>query len=111
MGSEFIATDVFGRNVVATTKTWFDHIAKRHPEMAGQERRVKDAIQNPETVSQGNTPSHRVFAGHRIQGSGFAYGGKRVVAVVRYDPAENGYLTTAYMTTLDPPGKVLWTRR
>ena len=111
MANEFTATDAFGQNVVAKTKTWTDHVIKRHPEMAGQEHRVRDAIESPETVSQGNTPSHRVLAGRRIQGGGFAYGGKRVIAVVRYDRAGNGYLTTAYLTTLEPPGKVLWTRQ
>jgi hypothetical protein len=110
MANEFMATDVFGQKVVATTKTWIDHVIKRHPEMAGQEHRTKDAIENPDTVIEGNRPSHKVFAGHRIQGSGFAYGGKRVVAVIEYDQARNGYLITAYTTTLDPPGKVLWIR-
>ena len=111
MANEFTATDVFGQNVVAKMKTWIEHVIRRHPEMIGQDQKVKEAIETPERVYQGHTPSHKVFVGRRIQGSGFVFGGKRVVAVIWYDATGRGSLITAYPTALDPPGKVLWTRQ
>jgi hypothetical protein len=108
---QFIARDIFSRSVVATTKTWGGHVIKRHPEMAGEEHRTKDAIENPETVIEGHTPSHEVFVGRKIQGSGFVFGGKRVVGVVWYDAEGRGSVITTFPTALDPPGKVLWTRQ
>lgn len=77
--------------------------------MAGQENLVKEAIENPETVHQGNTPDHKMFKGFQIPGTGFKFGGGSIVAVVFYRPVSGGgELTTAYLTILSPQGKVLW---
>ena len=80
----------------------------RHPEMAGQEELVKQAISAPQIVYEGTTADDRMFRGEIITGSGFSLGGKVVIAVVNYTAGSK--FLTAYTTTLDPKGRVLWKR-
>ena len=74
-GIYFTAVDPFGQTVEVTRLRWA-HAVKGHPAMLGQEEIVKDAIQNPETIHEGNAAQDKVFKGYRIPGQGFIYGGR-----------------------------------
>jgi hypothetical protein len=104
----FTAVDPLGQTVEVTRWRWA-HATKGHPAMLGQEQMVKDAIENPETIHEGNTARDKVFKGHRIRGHGFIYGGMYPIIVVRYDSRGMGDLRTAYLSVQVPRGKVLWT--
>ena len=56
----FTAIDPLGQTVEVTKSRWA-HAVKGHPAMLGQEQMVKDAIQNPETIHEGNTAQDKVF--------------------------------------------------
>jgi len=103
--AKFIVTDVFGQTVIATFASW-DHVTL-HSEMVGKEEQVKAAIERPDIVYEGRTPEHKVLTARNIT-TGF-WAGSITVAVVRYRKGI-GYLNTAYLTTLEPKGKVLWQR-
>jgi hypothetical protein len=102
---KFNATDVFGQTVVGSFAAW-DHVKKGHPEMAGREDQVKTAIEQPVTVHEGNKPHTLVFRGQQIA-KGF-WRNASVLAVVEYRRNGDGYLNTAYLDTLEPPGAVKW---
>jgi hypothetical protein len=107
-GIYFTAIDPLGQTVEVTRLRWA-HAVKGHPAMLGQEQIVKDAIQNPETIHEGNTTQDKVFKGYRIPGQGFIYGGMYPIVVVRYDARGMGDLRTAYLSARVPRAKVLWT--
>jgi hypothetical protein len=92
--------------VEVTNDRWFNQVVKNHPEMAGQEERVKSAINAPVIVYEGDTADDKMFRGDVIPGSGFFLGGKVIIAVVNY--ARGPKFLTAYATTLDPKRRVLW---
>jgi hypothetical protein len=100
--AKFIVTDGFGQTVIATFASW-DHVTL-HPEMVGKEEQVKAAIERPDVVYEGRTPEHKVFTARNIT-TGF-WAGSITIAVVRYRKGI-GYLNTAYLTTLEPKGKIL----
>jgi hypothetical protein len=102
--AKFIVVDVFGQTVIATYASW-DHLTQRHAEMVGKEDQVKEAIETPDVVYEGRTPEHKLFTARNIK-TGF-WAGHITVAVVRYTKGI-GYLNTAYLTTLEPKGRVLW---
>ena len=103
--AKFVVTDVFGQTVSATFASW-DHVT-RHTEMIGKEEQVKATVQHPDTVFEGRTSAHKIFAARNIT-AGF-WAGSITVAVVQYRKGV-GYLNTAYLTTLDPTGRILWQR-
>jgi hypothetical protein len=103
--AKFIVTDVFGNAVIATFASW-DHVT-RHTEMVGKEDQVKAAIEHPDVVYEGRTPNHKLFTARNIT-TGF-WASSITVAVVQYGKGV-GYLNTAYLTTLDPKGNILWKR-
>ena len=102
--AKFIVTDVFGETVIATFASW-DHVTTRHTEMIGKEDQVRIAIEHPDSVYEGRTPEHKLFTARNIT-TGF-WAGSITTAVVRYRKGV-GYLNTAYLTTLEPRGRVLW---
>jgi len=104
----FSVVDKWGQRVDVSEDRWFNHVILRHPEMAGQEELVKPAISAPQIVYEGTTADDRMFRGEIITGSGFSLGGKVVIAVVNYTAGSK--FLTAYTTTLDPKGRVLWKR-
>ncbi len=108
MSLHFSVADKWGQLVEVTVDRWFNHIIVRHPEMAGQEELVKQAIRIPQIVYEGDTADDKMFRGDQIPGSGFHLGGKVIVAVVNYTGSAK--LLTAYSTTLDPKRRVLWNR-
>ena len=101
--AKFVVADVFGQTVIATFASW-DHVT-RHTEMVGKEEQVKDAIQHPDIVYEGRTAAHKIFTTRNIT-AGF-WAGSITVVVVQYRK-DVGYLNTAYLTTLDPKGRILW---
>ena len=103
--AKFVVADVFGQTVIATFASW-DHVI-RHTEMIGKEDQVKAAIEHPDIVYEGRTPGHKLFTARNIT-TGF-WAGSITVAVVQYRN-DIGYLNTAYLTTLEPRGRVLWQR-
>ena len=103
--AKFIVTDVFGQTVIATFASW-DHVIL-HTEMIGKEDQVKAVIESPDAVYEGRTPEHKLFTARNIT-TGF-WSGSITVAVVQYRKGM-GYLNTAYLTTLNPRGRVLWPR-
>jgi hypothetical protein len=106
-GLHFSVADKWGQLVEVTVDRW-NHVILRHPEMTGEEERVKQAIHTPQIVYEGDTANDRMFRGDRIAGSGFRLGGKVIIAVVNY--AGSAKFLTAYSTTLDPNRRVLWNR-
>ena len=104
----FTAVDPLGQTVEVTRWRWA-HAVKGHPVMLGQEQMVKHAIENPETIHEGNTAYDKVFKGYRILGRGFMYGGMYPIVVVRYHFRGVGDLRTAYLSAGAPRAKVLWT--
>jgi hypothetical protein len=83
-------------------------VIKRHPEMAGNENLVKQAIGTPFEVRRGNGPDDKVFVGDIVAGRGFALNGRTIVAIVNY--SKGSLFLTAYSTTLPPKGSILWKR-
>lgn len=73
--------------------------------MIGKEDLVKDTIENPVRVHEGNTATSRVFRGATIA-SGF-WKGSHPHAIVEYRKNGVGYLKTAYLATSEPKGKVV----
>src|SRR5690242_7572195 len=104
----FSVADKWGQLVEVTVDRWFNHVLRNHPEMAGQEDLVKQAIHSPQIVYEGHTADDKMFRGDQIPGSGFRLGGKVIIAVVNY--TARAKFLTAYSTTLDPKRRVLWNR-
>jgi hypothetical protein len=102
---KFITTDVFGQSVVGSLSAW-DHIEKRHPEMAGRENEVKAAIERPISVHAGNMSGDKKFYGQQIA-AGF-WKDYFPVAIVTYTKKGDGHLKTAYLVPQQSAGKVLW---
>jgi long-subunit acyl-CoA synthetase (AMP-forming) len=102
---KFIATDVFGRTVIGSLAAW-SHAERGHPEMVGREDQVKVAIEQPAAVHEGNAPGILLFRGQTIT-AGF-WKNSFPVAVVEYIKSGNGYMRTAYLSTLDPSGAQIW---
>jgi len=102
---KFSVTDVFGNTVVGSFSAW-DHITKRHPEMAGRETEVKAAIERPISVHEGNIPADSLFYGDVIS-TGFWKGSSPVVAV-HYGGNKTGFLKTAYLVNRAPRGVIKW---
>jgi hypothetical protein len=102
---KFTVTDVFGQSVFGSFAAW-SHVEKRHVEMTGREDQVKAAIEKPLSVHEGNKANRLVYRGQQIA-SGF-WRNAHVIAVVEYRRNKDGYLDTAYMDTLEPPGAVKW---
>ena len=75
--------------------------------MISKEDLVKAAIEQPNVIYEGRTPEHKLFTARNIT-TGF-WAGSITVAVVRYKKGI-GYLNTAYLTTLEPKGSILWPR-
>jgi hypothetical protein len=104
---KFQTTDVFGHSVVGSFSAW-DHAIKGHPEMADKEDWAKAAIEKPVSVHSGNTAAHLVFRGLAIA-VGF-WAGSFPVAVVEYNSQNVGFFRTAYLSSLEPIGKVIWAK-
>ena len=102
---KFIATDVFGRTVLAESTAW-DHVEKRPKEMIGREDQVKVAIEHPTSVHKGNTPDTMVFKGEAFA-AGF-WKDYSIIAVLEYTKNATGYLRTAYLTNREPRGARIW---
>jgi len=102
---KFIATDVFGRTVIGSLGAC-DHAERGHPEIVGREDQVKVAIEQPVSVHEGNDADTLLFRGQTIT-TGF-WKNSLPVAVVEYIKNGNGYLRTAYLSTLEPKGGQLW---
>jgi hypothetical protein len=100
--AKFIGTDVFGQTVIATFVSW-DH-ATLHTKMVGKEDYVKAAIERPDVVYEGRTLKHKLFTARNIKAGLWA--GSITVTGVQYR-RNIGYLNTAYLTTLEPKGKIL----
>jgi hypothetical protein len=108
-GLHFTVTDKFGLTVNATDQCWNVHILPQRPHFKGEEKRVIDAVSDPEVVLLGNTADEKEFYGKRDPGKGFQWGGARTVAVVKYMKHGSGILLTAYSTSGSiPRGVQLW---
>lgn len=105
---KFRVTDVFGKLVIGSFSAW-DHITKRHPEMAGRENEVKAAIERPMSVHEGNTPADSLFYGDVIA-SGFWKDNSPVV-VVHYTAGGAGFVRTAYLVNRPPLGPIKWQKK
>jgi hypothetical protein len=103
----FDVTDRWGQLIQVTARRWQKHVIHFHPELANQENLVKDAIQNPEAVLEGDTPDDKKFVGKIISGGNASkLVGRVVVAVVNY--ANGSKFQTAYATRPPLKGKVIW---
>ena len=78
--------------------------------MAGRVNDVRSAIERPISVHQGETNADRLFRGERLQ-SGFWKGNFPVVVVTYRSGAGLGFLKTAYLSTLEPVGVLLWRKK
>ena len=106
---KFTVTDVFGHAVVGSFSAW-DHLQRRHPEMAGCENEVRSAIERPISVHQGETSADRLFRANDFRvDSGRAI--FPVVVVAYRSGAGLGFLKTAYLSTLEPVGVLLWRKK
>jgi hypothetical protein len=106
---QFTVKDKFGTTVDATAHCWTTHIVKQRQHFNGEEKRVIDAISDPEIVLEGNTPDEKEFYSKPDPGKGFQWGGARTVAVVKYTKHGSGILLTAYSTSGSiPRGVQLW---
>jgi hypothetical protein len=103
--ARFTVSDVFAQTVVGPYAAW-DHAIKYHPEMKDKENEAKRAIEKPVAVYLGNTAADRLFRGETLA-SGFWKGAFPVV-VVEYNNQNIGFLRTAYLSTLEPKGAVIW---
>jgi hypothetical protein len=105
--AKFTVSDVFGQTVVGSFSAW-DHVEKRHPEMADKEEEAKQAIEKPAAVHLGNTASDRVFRGETLQTR--FWKGSFPIVVVEYNKQNVGFLRTAYLSNSEPRGTMIWSK-
>lgn len=92
---------------VRLTEERWEHIIRRHPEMAGQDARVLATLAEPETIQQGDFGELLAirFYGQTPLTSKF------LVVVYREVGPKDGFILTAYFTShTSTKRKVLWKR-
>lgn len=95
-----------GVPVRLTTERW-QHVTRRHPEMAEQRERVLETLAEPELIQQGDYDellAIRFYAGTPLTS-------KYLVVVYREIDPKDGFIVTAYFTSR-PSSKraILWKR-
>ena len=98
MGQRFLAQSVNGVSIRLTAERW-DHISRRHPEVARLQSSVLAAISRPQAVYEGSagsllavTPQDDLY----------------LVVVYREVSAEDGFVITAYLTRRPASGRLVW---
>ena len=102
--------DRFGRDVVLTRRCWSDHVLRRRPYFAGQERIVAQALTSPTFVNHDVDYRDRecFYVPSPLP---YPYGGLWVKVVVAYTPAialgrAAGTVVTVHLTDKEKPGEV-----
>ena len=92
----FETADPLNRYIYLTSERWDDHITSRHPEMLGEEKLVKQAVEEPDAIypDEDFEGTHNYYFEHDDPILS-AYGSK-VKVVVYNDPA--GQINTAFFT-------------
>jgi hypothetical protein len=99
----FRVRDYQGVEVVCSRQHWVEKIVARHPDMAGREQEVIEAIAEPEAVFR-----DRDFPSRKIHVRRSAGGGLLTVAVVEYATSETeALLVTAFRRDRPRHGDVL----
>ena len=90
-----------GFHVRVSRAYWQIIIGIKHPTMAGHEKDVKAALENPEEIRRSKVDSH-VYLFYRTQRKG------RWVCAVSKRLNGEGYLITAYPTDAIKAGEKIW---
>lgn len=98
-----LVTDFQGRTVRLTAERWQQIL--EHPEMSGQQSRLRDTVQSPHLVVHSGS-DESVYFYHRLYDTTPVtrkYLGA-VVKVLEHD----AFIITAYLTSRPKRGQVLW---
>ncbi len=93
-----MARSVSGVSIRLTAERW-NHISKRHPEVAKLQSSVLAAIRRPQAVYEGNAGS--LLA---VRPEDDLY----LVVIYREVSAEDGFVITAYLTRRLAVGRLIW---
>ncbi len=104
----FAATDPEGRRVRLSEERWQQHILASRPFLGNFLQDIQAAIERPQVIHMGNRPFTLVYTGRAFP-SGF-HKGETIRAVARFDRAHRqGEVLTAYITSQDYKGVIVWT--
>ncbi|RLF12951.1 MAG: hypothetical protein DRJ69_00185 [Thermoprotei archaeon] len=92
-----------GRRVRLTRTQWL-HIAVFHPEVAGEEDKIKRAVKDPDVVLAGATEDTRVY--YRFYRDTPV--SPKYLAVVVKILDEEGFIITSYFTERVRRGRIIW---
>ena len=96
---QHVVTQSFNGVPVRLTIERWDHISRRHPEVAKLRPSVLAAIRQPQAVYEGNAGT--LLA---VSPEDDLY----LVVVYREVSAEDGFVITAYLTHRVPSGRLIW---
>jgi len=91
------------RRIRLTDVQWL-HMVFFHPEVEGEQSKIKEVLKNPDVVVEGATKDTRIF--YRFYKS-TAVASKYLAVVIKV-LNEEGFIITGYFTERVRRGKVLW---
>lgn len=108
MSIHFETVDPRGQRVICTTECWNEHILDAHPEMAGREGLVIEAINSPKPgfIYQDRDYPNRNLYYHRPGATPYY-----IKVIVEFNEAGNGEVITAFLADSGKSGEVMiWPR-
>lgn len=103
----FEVMDPLGRRIRLTRERWEDHIVDEHPELEGQEERLKEAVENPDFIYKED--DIRFF--YRISEiSLMKYHDLYIRAVIRLESERRGHVVTAHLRDKPTGREIEWIR-
>jgi hypothetical protein len=95
--------DPLGRRVVLQDRTWFGHVVKGHPDVAGARRLVEQAVSRPLEIRHSAADDDcRLF---------FGRGPRKAVMIVVVADVVRGVVKTAHLAKKLSGGAIEWSRR
>ena len=101
MNDRPVARSVNGVPIRLTAERW-QHIGRRHPEVALMQAKIRRAVAEPEAVHQGHAGT--LLAVDRAADDLY------LVVVYRETGVEDGFVITAYLARRLPSGRLIWKR-
>lgn len=98
--ADSVLVDPLGRTIELSDATWFGHIIKGHPEMAGRRVNVEAAILSPREIRHSTSDENcRLFDGSPVMM------GLMICVVAE---VVGGYVKTAYLSKRIKQGVIEW---
>jgi hypothetical protein len=92
--------DPLGRRITLRDRTWFGHVVKGHPEIAGERSRVETTIENPQEIRRSRLdPTCRLY---------FGAGPREGVRIMVVVDIRMGIVKTAHLARRLSGGEVEW---